>query len=144
MPIPGLRSPFERVGGLVFFGRALDKIRLEAAGQLPPGYNLGDREPTWFDGRLVRFLRISYPDLRAQVLTGASDEQVLTWCFAQGRRPSDEEILIWNTFMQKRGWKDEASAGLQRYKEAAGLGARADLETIFAFLDADEGRATTS
>jgi hypothetical protein len=29
--IPGLRSPYERVGRLVYFGRLLDKIRLHAA-----------------------------------------------------------------------------------------------------------------
>ena len=42
--IPGLRSPYAKIGRLVYFGRMLDKIRLHAAGQLPPDYvaNLGD------------------------------------------------------------------------------------------------------
>ena len=42
-PIPGLRSPREEVDGLVYFGRMVDKIRLEQAGKLPPDYqeNLG-------------------------------------------------------------------------------------------------------
>jgi gluconokinase len=31
--IPGLRSPFDQVKGLVYFGRMLDKIRLAAAGK---------------------------------------------------------------------------------------------------------------
>ncbi len=36
--IPGLRSPYAKVGRLVFFGRMLDKIRLRAAGKLPVEY----------------------------------------------------------------------------------------------------------
>ena len=31
--IPGLRSPFDQINGLVYFGRMLDKIRLHAAGK---------------------------------------------------------------------------------------------------------------
>jgi hypothetical protein len=40
MKVPGLRSSFEKVGGIVYFGRMLDKIRLHAAGRLPDGYNV--------------------------------------------------------------------------------------------------------
>jgi len=40
MKVPGLRSSHGKVGGIVFFGRMLDQIRLHAAGRLPVGYNL--------------------------------------------------------------------------------------------------------
>ena len=38
-----LRSPSEKVGGLFYFRRMLDKIRLHAKGELPSDYhaNLG-------------------------------------------------------------------------------------------------------
>ncbi len=44
--VPGLRSCYDKVGRLIYFGRMLDKIRLHAAGQLPPAYdeNLGDAQ----------------------------------------------------------------------------------------------------
>ena len=45
MKIPGLRSSYDKVGGLVSFGRLLDKIRLNARGELPEGWvvaTLGD------------------------------------------------------------------------------------------------------
>jgi hypothetical protein len=42
--IPGLRSPSVMVGGLVDFGRMLDKIRLAAAGKLPAD---GRRRGEW-------------------------------------------------------------------------------------------------
>ena len=38
--IPGLRSCYDKVGRLIYFGRMLDKIRLHAAAQLPPPSNL--------------------------------------------------------------------------------------------------------
>ena len=59
----GLRSPFIKVGGFVYFGRMLDKIRLHAKSSLPEDYqaNLGKG----FDERCVQFLRIDYNDGRS-------------------------------------------------------------------------------
>ena len=67
MEIPGLRSPYETVGGIVYFGRMLDKIRLNAAGALPPGYQLllGNSNPGSFDGYCCRFLQIEFAALSA-------------------------------------------------------------------------------
>ena len=59
MKIHGLRSSYEKVGGIVFFGRMLDKIRLHAQGKLPADYNLGNG----LDGRCTRFLKVEYPGL---------------------------------------------------------------------------------
>ncbi len=132
------RSPSEKVGGIVYFGRMLDKIRAHARGELPADYqpNLG----RGFDESCVSFLRVSYTDVVTLVKQGMSDEQVLQRCFATGRRPTDEEIHIWNTFMRKRGWNDEVSETLTRRKKEAGMGDRADIQTMFDFIDADEGR----
>ncbi len=71
---------------------------------------------------------------------GLTDEQVLQRCFATGRKPTDEEIHIWNTFMRKRGWNDEISETLIRRKKEAGMADRSDIQTMFDFIDADEGR----
>jgi hypothetical protein len=59
--------------------------------------------------------------------------------FKNGRRPSDEEIEIWNAFMSKRGWRD---AGTQRLNERlAEIGLPAGtVQTMFEFIDLDEGR----
>ena len=43
MQVPGLRSSYDKVGGIVYFGRMLDKIRLNAADKLPKDYNLGTK-----------------------------------------------------------------------------------------------------
>jgi gluconokinase len=139
--IPGLRSPADQIKGLVYFGRMLDKIRVSAQGKLPPDWEAarGMAYPTSFDARCCRFLNIDYKAFEAEIRKGGSDEQLLEWAFKNGRRPSDEEIEIWNAFMTKRGWRD---AGTQRLNERlAEIGLPAGtVETMFEFIDLDEGR----
>lgn len=142
MKVPGLRSSSEKVGGIVFFGRMLDKIRLRAAGRLPDGYNLGTAVWTWFDARTTRFLHVDYEALAKRTLQGGTDEEILDWCFEHGRRPSEEEIEIWNEFMTKRGWRDGTSERLAEAKRARGFAHRDDIQTAFEFHLADESDDT--
>ncbi len=139
-----VRSPSARVGGLVHFGRMLDKIRVHANGELPVDYqpNLGKA----FDDHCVTFLHVGYARLAERVLEGGSDEELLQWCFETGRRPTEKEIWFWNEFMRKRGWSDEVTETLARRKKEAGMTGRSEIETMFEFIDADEGRplATTN
>jgi len=138
MKVPGLRSSYEKVGGIVYFGRMLDKIRLHVAGRLPDGYNLGTKVWTWFDARCTRFLAVNYEALVDRVLSGGGDDEILAWCFERGRRPSEEEIEIWNEFMVKRGWRDGSSAALAEAKKKRGFERRDDIQTAFEFHLADE------
>ncbi|HVU36209.1 MAG TPA: gluconokinase, GntK/IdnK-type [Opitutaceae bacterium] len=139
--VPGLRSPYAKVGRLVFFGRMLDKIRLHAAGRLPPDYvsNLGDRHPLFGDGRCCRFLRVSYAAVREKVLSGLSDADTLAWAEDAGGRRSDEECEVWNGFMLKLGWRDRAAARLHQRVQTAGLDQK-PIETMFDLMDFNEGR----
>ena len=139
--VPGLRSPYDMVGGIVHFGRMLDKIRLHAAGKLPADYvDFIGNQAGVFDGRCVRFLKVDYGALSDRTLAGGSDEEILEWAFANGREPNDEEIDIWNAFMMKRGWRDEAHSRLVFRLNEAGFGADCGVETMFDFIDMDEGR----
>lgn len=133
-----MRSPSVKVGGLVYFGRMLDKIRAHANGELPQDYqaNLGKG----FDASCVRFLRVEYNQLVERVKQDGSDEEILKWCFEEGRHPSENEVYVWNEFMRKRGWNDEVSETLKRRKKEAGMAGRSEIETMFTFIDADEGR----
>src|ERR1041384_7850586 len=83
-----VRSPAEKLGGLVYFGRMLDKIRVHARGELPEDYqpNLG----RGFDAKCCTFLHIDYAELVKRVNEGASDNEVLEWAFTSGRRPNDK------------------------------------------------------
>ncbi len=138
MKIQGLRSSYDKVSGLVYFGRLVDKIRLHAQGQLPEGWMTGPN--VGFDRRCTSFLHVPYEALAGRVLQGGTDEEILEWCFQEGRKPTVEETEVWNAFMMKRGWRDGASKGLEELKHEAGLGHRTDILTIFDFQDADEGR----
>jgi hypothetical protein len=141
--MPTMQAPCSdrlKTNGLVYFARMLDKIRLHAMGRLPADYFVGVEDPTFFDARCTRLLGVNYDDLVARTLQGGSDEEILDWCFAKGRRPGEEEIAIWNAFLSKRGWRDEASDDLAAAKEREGFVERDDIQTWFDLHDAEEGR----
>lgn len=137
-----IRSPRHQTGGIVVFARVLDKIRLDAEGKLPAGYHVGlvpgNRT---FDDRLCKFLGVDFDDLRTRVLAGGSDEEILNWAFTRGNQPDAEQIEVWNAFLTKRGWRDPATTGFEKAKIDAGLGDRADIQTFFDVMDAEEGWA---
>lgn len=137
--IPGLRSPYETVGGLFVFGRMLDKIRLNQAGKLPPAWVEAMNAPTGLDAWCCRFLKIDYEALADETKSGGGDEELFEWACDHGRRPDAEEIEVWNGFMSKRGWRDENAARVAFRLEEAGY-PPGSVETMFDFLDLDEGR----
>ena len=131
-------SPTVACGGLVYFPRMLDKIRLMLAGALPEVYeaNLGKA----MDNCTCQFLHVDYTDVRAQVAAGHDDDQVLAWCMESGRRPNAFEIQMFNEFMAKQGFRDDLSDRLRWRKDEAGISGRDDIQTFFDYLDFDEGR----
>jgi len=141
--VPGLRSPYLKTGRFVYFGRKLDKIRLHSLGKLPADYiaNLGDSKPGVFDARCCVFLGVAFEEIQRRTLAGGTDEEILEWAEAKGGRRSDNDCLMWNSFMMKRGWHDpeENVETLRRRIRESGLEARS-LETFFDYIDADEGR----
>lgn len=140
-PIPGLRSCYAKVGRLVYFGRMLDKVRLHAAGQLPPEYvaNLGEARPIFFDARTALFLGLRYEEIRVRTLAGGSDEEILAWAEAHGTPRSDSDCVVWNRFMAKLGWRDDRSVLLRQRVVEWGLTDK-PIETIFDLIEFDEGR----
>lgn len=140
--IPGLRSPFDQVNGIVWFGRMLDKMRLAAVGKLPEGWQAarGTTMKGSFDWRCCLFLKIDYAALEAETLKGEkTDAELLAWAFQHGRQPDDQEIEVWNAFMNKRGWRDAGAQRLNERLAEIGLPAGA-VQTMFEFIDLDEGR----
>lgn len=136
MKVP--KSPHAALQGIVYFPRMLEKIRLHEAGELREDLhaNLGKG----FDERCCKFLQVPYGKIVEKVKSGAGDEEVLAWCFGQGFRPSEEQIEVWSEFMRKRGWDDEAAEILARRKAEGGFPGRMDVNTMFRYIDADEGR----
>jgi len=133
-------SDYVETSGIIFFARMLDKVRLNAQGLLPAGYNLGFSDPTSFDARFCRFWEIDYDRLAAKTLEGETNEELLEWCFQGRKRPNQEQILVWNSFIIKRGWRDDGAPGLIVEKELNGFADRDDIQTYVDLHDADEGR----
>ena len=139
MRTEGLKGCYEKTHGLFYFARMCSKIRLHAAGQLPKDYHdmLGDG----FDGRTCRYLCVRYEDVKTQVLSGKTEEEVLAWCFATGRRLTDEQVLIYNSFMSKRGWRDDETDGfIPEMIKQYGLKDDGSVVTDFDLIEMDEGR----
>ena len=140
-PVPGLRSCYDKVGRLVYFGRMLDKIRLHAAGRLPPEYvrNLSDEQYYVLDGRCCRFIGVPYAEVRERTLAGGSDEEILAWAHGRGLARTDEECHMWNRFILKLGWRDERSTVLPQRIRDSGLEGK-PIETLVDHIEYDEGR----
>ncbi|MGV3531628.1 MAG: DUF5069 domain-containing protein [Chthoniobacteraceae bacterium] len=139
MKIEGIKGCYAKTGGLFYFARMCSKIRLHAEGKLPEDYfsMLGQG----FDGRTCRYLGVTYDLVRDLVVSGKNDEEVLEACYEAGRRLTDEEVLIYNSFMSKRGWRDDETAEYipQLIKEY-GFPDDGSVVTDFDVIEMDEGR----
>lgn len=138
-PVPGLRSPFVSVRGLVHFPRLLDKARLYAAGKLPEDYHAALGKG--FDRRVCEALGVAYIDLADAAVNRpeASDLELLVWAEAQGRAlsPGDTEVL--SGYLAKRGWRDDATETFLARR--ASMEAPNTLLTYFELIDWDEARS---
>ena len=132
------RSPYEKLGNLVYLGRTIDKIRLRHSGELRPDFYalMGQA----LDGRIMDYLGLDYAKFADFVLSGATDEECVAYCAANGRKLSENAIMIWNDFACKRGYKDSATPALDKFKMESGLSHRSDITTIFEYMEVDEGR----
>jgi len=133
-------SCYARTGGLFYFARMCSKIRLHAAGQLDSDYF--EMKGDGFDARTCRYLGVEYAELEQQVLKGLDNEAALQWCYQQGSGLlTQEQILIYNSFMSKRGWRDDETDefipdAIRRY----GLEDDGNIITDFDLIEKDEGR----
>lgn len=131
-------SAYQETLGLIYFARMLDKIRLNAEGRLRTDFcdNLG----SGFDARCVDYLRVNYAKLTAKVLEGGTDEDILKWCFSEGRELNEGDIHLWNHFLTKVGWRDHVSDILTRRKSESDLAGRDEVQTMLEYFEYDEGR----
>jgi len=99
------RSPKALLGGIAHLGRFIDKIRLRHAGQIQD-YNY---ITVGFDKYLIDFLQIDAKAFEQRVLAGGSDDELLAWVKANGRKLSDQDIAQWSQGLLAGGPKDDAA-----------------------------------
>jgi gluconokinase len=126
--------------GMMYFPRMIDKIRLHLSGELHDDYkqNFGANQAA--DGVCCNFLRIKHRDLIERVKQGGTDEEILEWCFENGRRLNDGDLFVWNGFASKLGWRDHLSAVVEQRKKEFGIADRNDIACIPDVIDFDEER----
>jgi hypothetical protein len=139
MKIDGIVGCYDKTLGMFYFARMCSKIRLHAAGKLPKDYF--DMLGQGFDGRTCRYLGVTYDEVKREVLAGKADVEVLEWCFRKGGRLTAEEILIYNSFMSKRGWRDDETDGfIPAMIKEYGVRDDGSVITDFDLIEMDEGR----
>ena len=74
------------------------------------------------------------------MLKGGTDDEILEWCYQNGRRLNAGDMTVWNGFFSKLGWNDFVTPLLDAEKEKYGITHRTDITTIPELIDLDEKR----
>lgn len=129
------RSPYEKLGGIAFLPRSIDKMRAYINGT-PGAYNA----KIGYSTQLFDLLAVSADEFEETVKVNPDDESVLQALLA--RRPlSQADIDAWNERSINRVPADEAAwARHWKMLADAGFGDRKDIRTMFDRLDLDDGR----
>ena len=132
------RSPLERLGGLVYLPRLIDKCRLYPAGKLA-GYNY---LTVGFDKTILDFICIDAKEFELAAQTMKTDEEILNWlkgtlgsCW-----PTQNAIQEMNERMMRRAPDSPEKIADFQKKVKLMAPAKRKIETYFDLIDLDEGR----
>ena len=130
------RSPYERLGGIVFLPRAIDKGRADLDGKL------GDYlSRTGFSEVLLDFLGLSVDGFLAALRERQTDEQVVKWVSANMTARSAGEIEEFNrAFIDRTPQNGDEWERYRSFLAEIGQSHRTDITRQFDRLDLDEGR----
>lgn len=141
MTSDSLRSPRAKLDGYVILPRLIDKVRLDAQGQLPPDYQANLLKPgLTLDGRLLTFTGLDAQLLRSAILTARNDDEVLAWVQHHTRFHSETEKAQWAR--QIEVYRPDATVTEYRKRRYPQLAERVDVSqvSVFDLIDLDEGR----
>jgi len=127
------RSPRIRLGGYVILARTTDKCRALLAG------NIGEYHYDCpLDNMLFGFKGITGDDFKAQVESGASDDDLVAWVNSRGTPKTAAEIEEWSAGCEainpynnpeRREWYSE---------QVTALGLDPATTALFSWLEADD------
>ncbi|MBI1823879.1 MAG: DUF5069 domain-containing protein [Nitrospirae bacterium] len=136
-----IRSPREKLGGYLFLPRLIDKVRLQAKGELPAEYcgNLFGKGNA-LDNRLLQFTGLDAEKLREVILTSYRDEEVLDWVEKNAIRHTEKEVAAW--IKEIDTYRPAPEGVLFRKKNYPELAKRIDIGAlnVLDMIDMDEGR----
>jgi len=130
------RSGRETVGGVVFLGRTIDKMRAYLNGT-----NGEYNSHRGLSNRVFTLYGVTPEQFEQAVRENPSDQGVLEWLQTHGRKPSEQEIEQHNQAVLNAGPQDEQ--GMSRFRanlERLGFADRTDVKTHVDAEDLEEGR----
>ena len=133
------RSPYEKMDGWVHLPRLIDKIRLHKAGQLhedyQPNYLNKGFDLAWFEASGVD------PNALIKVVTDSViDGQISDWIKANVNKSDTDKEDLQNNLLSY-GTHGALLERLNQRKAESGLQDRHDIQCMFQYIDADEGRS---
>src|SRR4051812_10383140 len=129
------KSPKEMTKGMMYFPRMLDKIRLHGRGELGEDYQANLGKPRTADAGCTNFLRINYGVLTQRVLKGGADEEILDWCYTNGRRLNEGDLTVLTAVIANLGWNVFGRRALDEAKHERGAGHRSDIAPVSVLID---------
>ena len=132
------RSPYETMDGWIHLPRLVDKIRLHEAGQLQedyqPNYLHKGFDLAWFEASGVT------PNTLVEVVKNSiTDGQVSDWVKANVKKTDAEKDAL-RTSLLSYGKEGALLERLIQRKAESRLQDRDDIQCMFQYIDADEGR----
>jgi hypothetical protein len=127
------RSPRIRIGGYVILGRTIDKCRALVAG------NIGDYHfDCPLDNMLFGFKGVVGSDFKAQIESGASDQQMAEWLDQSGEPKTPEEIKRWSDETESGNPYNNPEKREWFVEQTTPLGLDPAKTTLFDWLEADD------
>ncbi len=127
------RSPRVRIGGYAILGRTIDKCRALIAG------DIGDYHfDCPLDNMLFGFKGVTGDDFKAQIESGASDQQMAEWMDANGQPKSQDEVKRWSDEVEARNPYNDPERRDWFVEQTKPLGLDPATTTLFDWLEADD------
>ena len=127
------RSPRVRIGGYAILGRTIDKCRALVAG------NIGEYHfDCPLDNMLFGFKGVRGVDFKAQIESGASDQQMAEWLDANGEKKTPEDIRRWSDEREAYRPYDDPERREWFVEQVKPTGLDPEKASLFDWLEADD------
>jgi hypothetical protein len=127
------RSPRIRVGGYAILGRTIDKCRASIAG------NIGEYHFNCpLDNTLFGFKGVKGDDFKAQIESGASDEEMVEWLTRSGEKKTPAQIKRWSEKVEASSLYDDLEKRDYFIEATRKLGLDPAKTTTFDWLKIDD------
>ena len=127
------RSPRVRIGGYAILGRTIDKCRALIAGDIGE-YHFDCP----LDNMLFGFKGVVGADFKAQIESGASDQQMAEWLDANGQPKTQDEVKRWADEMEANNPYHDPERRDWFVEQTKPLGLDPAKTTLFDWLEADD------